>query len=1147
MGTQIAAGGTEPTRDGYPEILEIRVHGVANTPPAQMLEVEADKVKRAHGDELGSFWTRDLDEQDRCDHISVVEAYSWGALARTGASALAVIGQVFVHVGWLFILPFGLCNTAYWMRPIPTQLENAKRWEPKKERIFARLEKRAKKLDTKRKKLTAQEQTLTARGNGDEQRLRRIERDDKRLANKQLEVDQRRSEAESPPEWRGGPGAATTRVFGLVLTLIYATAFLSIAVDVVAVQCFTADRVCATLPSFLDGLREIDRGARAALFSLTSVAAVLVIYLIARRGRVSWEPSVNAFAKKFLGGAQLPSTASKTSDPTAETATIAPDETHGTAAKADGSPGGEPPVGRPILATPGFWTRARTGPTSERLHFAAVLALVLLLLCWDAIHPVVASCFADDRTGDRSLISVDVGCVIDSWGASQPMQWIALAGLPVALALLVWAVIAVARATTSIGELSDKGKRAGAAWCLSLAAVSYVLYVLAALLTPMIVSLLGSTAAREAQVNPRFVGLIVTPTALLAIGLGLTFLMLALGTQANLRRTVWFMIVIGIAYGVSVAFTSFAWWVFFAVGAIALILHFVSPLWENGRPRVRWYRLPDIGWRGLGVVVAMLAALLLAMLISSLLVLGIERWMDPGPVPEPVNGHRVYPDDPPAEVLVEPTAYARYAVVLSVIVLAMLVLLAIVFLKLLTRLPRYTRPALIPRETEGAREERSGEVIPKADYPELEPKSWDRAIRQVAIARRTAALLHRGEPLLGWIAALSAIGFLTLVSPVGYDWIRDNLVSHEPTRVGIREASVSVLAAVAVALVALVASHASRKHERPLAVFWDVICFFPRAGHPFAPPCYAERAVPELTRRIAAWFERADEAKPDGPTARRRATPRHERAVLIAAHSMGSVVAAASIFALTDNTEKTGTKQIERLALLTYGSQLRAFFSRFFPDVLGPFDLGIRGTRGPSLFMRDPWMRQVRLEWPEVFTRSKPSDRSTTPKTGWLSNVIESGEYHQAGRRSTGQSRTDSGQAFDLSHLLGYKGLLGHKSDRPVRWISLWRRTDFLGFPVWSHNERNNPIDRGASEYVPNAYLRRVMKHDYLGTAQYFRARCELASRLRCMVLIDSTPSRAPRRTRRAMARACDQVIEPRPASENARRRRGSRGTGCER
>ncbi|MGW1953360.1 hypothetical protein ACWCPI_11390 [Streptomyces sp. NPDC001920] len=100
--------------------------------------------------------------------------------------------------------------------------------------------------------------------------------------------------------------------------------------------------------------------------------------------------------------------------------------------------------------------------------------------------------------------------------------------------------------------------------------------------------------------------------------------------------------------------------------------------------------------------------------------------------------------------------------------------------------------------------------------------------------------------------------------------------------------------------------------RRTIGILWDVGTFWPRAAHPFAPPCYAERAVPDLTWRMATWT---------------RAEP--GRRLVISGHSQGSVLAAAAAWQLRPSDRK-------RVALLTYGSPLERLYGRWFPAHFGP-------------------------------------------------------------------------------------------------------------------------------------------------------------------------------------------------------------------
>lgn len=102
--------------------------------------------------------------------------------------------------------------------------------------------------------------------------------------------------------------------------------------------------------------------------------------------------------------------------------------------------------------------------------------------------------------------------------------------------------------------------------------------------------------------------------------------------------------------------------------------------------------------------------------------------------------------------------------------------------------------------------------------------------------------------------------------------------------------------------------------RKQLGVLWDVGTFWPRSYHPFAPPCYAERAVPDIQRRI--W--RLND---------------HRSPVLVVGHSQGAVLSAAALL-----PAKARARQ-GRISLITIGNPVSwlyswAFSSWFNPSVL---------------------------------------------------------------------------------------------------------------------------------------------------------------------------------------------------------------------
>lgn len=95
--------------------------------------------------------------------------------------------------------------------------------------------------------------------------------------------------------------------------------------------------------------------------------------------------------------------------------------------------------------------------------------------------------------------------------------------------------------------------------------------------------------------------------------------------------------------------------------------------------------------------------------------------------------------------------------------------------------------------------------------------------------------------------------------------------------------------------------------RRAIGSLWDVVTFFPRVIHPLGPPCYGERAVPQLAWRLRYLSERGG--------------------VVASAHSQGTVVLSSALSLLPG--------PFDRLRVITYGSPLTILYGRVFRAYFG--------------------------------------------------------------------------------------------------------------------------------------------------------------------------------------------------------------------
>ena len=183
-----------------------------------------------------------------------------------------------------------------------------------------------------------------------------------------------------------------------------------------------------------------------------------------------------------------------------------------------------------------------------------------------------------------------------------------------------------------------------------------------------------------------------------------------------------------------------------------------------------------------------------------------------------------------------------------------------------------------------------------------------RHMQEVRAAHRRHNYLLRE---LDWLMAFAAPLILILVAAYYLHWGIQK--SQEGARNLVYDVLGSVsgpmLAGLAALMVLALRTMAMRQEMRQNAgLAWAFGAFWPRAVHPFAPPPWTVRAVPELVWRLKALLE--EEGK--------------DRRVLIRANSMGAVLAMAAVWQLKDPLR-------ERIALLTTGCPARTYFTRLYP------------------------------------------------------------------------------------------------------------------------------------------------------------------------------------------------------------------------
>ena len=351
--------------------------------------------------------------------------------------------------------------------------------------------------------------------------------------------------------------------------------------------------------------------------------------------------------------------------------------------------------------------------------------------------------------------------------------------------------------------------------------------------------------------------------------------------------------------------------------ACSLLRRFAPPRPKPG-PR---QPVSEPAWRGFGMPGVAVLGWLLAGGLSAGVVLRAADTLG-----RPVVDGRTEGDD----ALVVPTAYHWVAVLGLVAGLAVVVLAGRAYSRL--RKPSGDDLRLVDAAYPGVGRTEDG----YAQRREEIARQWRRAQDLAGQARRGS-----GYFLLVMVAFVAVA--ITLYLTVG-----PRLLTDAPLLVTI--AGLALTAFVLALLWVGRQAYRNQAFRRTVGIAWDIGTFWPRAVHPLAPPCYAERAIPDLMGRLKLFADHQD-----------------GRRVLLSCHSQGAVLGAVTLMQVEQATS-TNT------CYLTYGSPLTRLYQRFFPAYFSPQALDRLGgflvaAPAPAPDAQNP---RANWRWRNLYRRSDP-------------------------------------------------------------------------------------------------------------------------------------------------------------------------------